>query len=80
MARRKKADDEALKKYEALTQIEAARLLGVHRTTLGNSQAPRNHDGTYNLPAVIRWAFCFGWWRSEAARDDILRHIVEGGR
>jgi|GEM_PF-2368067 len=58
---------------ERLTQTDAAKMLGVCRSRLAESDAPRNSDGTYNLPAVIKWAFCFGWWESEAARDDYLR-------
>lgn len=80
MTRPRNPTDGEFQKVESLTQTEAAKMLRVPRSTLAGWDAPRNGDGTYNLPRVIRWAFAFGPWRSEQARDDMLRCNLEGER
>jgi len=59
-----------------LTQTDTAALLGMARSTLAASDAPRRSDGLYEFARVWKWAVCLGPYRSEGARDDILRDLI----
>lgn len=57
------------------TQVALAAFLGVDRGTVArwaDKGMPGGRRGPWDLSAVSRWMFCFGAWRSEQARDDIL--------
>lgn len=45
-----------LEMLQSLRQTSAAKLLNIGRSTLAeSSDAPRNEDGSYSAPALIRW-------------------------
>ncbi len=67
--------------FTVTTQVALAAFLGVDRGTVvrwADKGMPGGRAGPWNLSQVVKWTFCFGGWRSEAARDDLLRESIDG--
>lgn len=61
------------------SQSAVAREFGVDRSTVHDWKL-KGMPGTkknFNLAKITQWLFTFGPWRSEQARDDILRGGID---
>lgn len=77
MKKQHQSDD---RKWIVDTQADVAREFGVERSTVSAwmQKGMPGRKGAFNLSAITQWLFTLGPWRSEVARDDILRNHIEG--